>query len=348
MDYFLISIIVPIYKVEKYLDACVQSIVDQTYANLEIILVDDASPDDCPQICDKWLKKDSRIKVLHKENGGVSSARNSGIDIANGKYIMFVDGDDCLVKDIIEKIYMFSHNNEDNICQFNYSSFMDEQIINSKEIYINSIDKNEMLASLIWSLSNKKYFLGKYRAVWGKLLKTKVIRDNNLRFIEGQYIGEDALFLFEYVLYIKELKVLNEFGYLYRYNMFSATQRYKDDLLQQYQNEINTYLNIIKQRNITFTAEISGAINSYIFNAYLAIIENELNGIKQGISTKKELFSKSSTWLKENKETIKIRVSTSKISGKLAKVIKILYGKIPNESLCTIVCGYFKLKEQKL
>ena len=90
----LVSVIVPVYKVEDYLDKCVKSIVAQTYENLEIILVDDGSPDNCPSMCDSWAQKDSRIKVIHKENGGVSSARNSALDAAAGDYICFVDSDD--------------------------------------------------------------------------------------------------------------------------------------------------------------------------------------------------------------------------------------------------------------
>lgn len=94
MNKSLVSVIVPVYKVEKYLDKCVESIVEQTYKNLEIILVDDGSPDNCPSMCDSWAQKDSRIKVIHKENGGVSSARNSALDAAAGDYICFVDSDD--------------------------------------------------------------------------------------------------------------------------------------------------------------------------------------------------------------------------------------------------------------
>ena len=98
----LISVIVPIYNVEKYLDRCVDSIINQTYKNLEIILVDDGSPDNCLAICDSWAEKDRRIKVIHKENGGVSSARNSALDIASGDYIGFVDSDDWIEPDMYE------------------------------------------------------------------------------------------------------------------------------------------------------------------------------------------------------------------------------------------------------
>lgn len=94
MDYGKVSVIVPVYKVEKYLDRCVQSIVDQTYKNLEILLVDDGSPDSCPARCDAWAVKDDRILVIHKDNGGLSSARNAGLDIAKGTFVTFVDSDD--------------------------------------------------------------------------------------------------------------------------------------------------------------------------------------------------------------------------------------------------------------
>lgn len=99
-----ISVIVPVYNVEKYLDNCVESIINQTYKDLEIILVDDGSPDKCPQMCDEWAKKDNRVKVIHKKNGGLSSARNAGIDIAIGDYLMFVDSDDYISYNMCEKL----------------------------------------------------------------------------------------------------------------------------------------------------------------------------------------------------------------------------------------------------
>ena len=101
----LISVIIPIYKVEEYLDECVTSVVGQTHNNLEIILVDDGSPDNCPQICDDWAKKDDRIKVIHKKNGGLSDARNAGIEVASGEYIAFVDSDDYIKPDMLEKLF---------------------------------------------------------------------------------------------------------------------------------------------------------------------------------------------------------------------------------------------------
>lgn len=106
----LISVIVPVYKVEKYLDRCVESIVVQTYRHLEIILVDDGSPDKCGQMCDDWKKKDSRIRVVHKQNGGLSDARNAGIGASNGEYVVFVDSDDFIAPDMIERLYEAARN----------------------------------------------------------------------------------------------------------------------------------------------------------------------------------------------------------------------------------------------
>lgn len=101
----LISVVVPIYNVEEYLETCIKSIISQTYKNIEIILVDDGSPDNCGKVCDEYAQKDNRIKVIHKENGGLSDARNAGIDIAKGKYITFVDSDDDILTEYIEYLY---------------------------------------------------------------------------------------------------------------------------------------------------------------------------------------------------------------------------------------------------
>lgn len=99
-----VSVIVPIYKVEPYLKRAVDSIINQTYSKLEIILVDDGSPDNCGKICDDYAKRDNRIKVIHKENGGLSDARNAGLDIATGEYIAFVDSDDYIAEDFVETL----------------------------------------------------------------------------------------------------------------------------------------------------------------------------------------------------------------------------------------------------
>lgn len=128
----LISVIVPIYNVERYLNACVNSIVNQTYSNLEIILVDDGSPDKCPEICDEYAERDARIKVIHQENGGLSAARNAGIDIASGELLTFIDSDDFIAENYVELLYngMFKFDADISIatfCTFSKENDLDNQ-----------------------------------------------------------------------------------------------------------------------------------------------------------------------------------------------------------------------------
>ena len=108
----LISVIIPVYNVEKFIDRCINSLINQTYKNLEIILVDDGSPDNCPGLCDDWAKKDNRIKVVHKQNGGLSDARNAGLERSTGDYIMFVDSDDFVDETICEVLLNDLKNND--------------------------------------------------------------------------------------------------------------------------------------------------------------------------------------------------------------------------------------------
>ena len=115
-----ISVIVPIYKTEQFLSKCIDSIINQTYKNLEIILVDDGSPDNCPKICDEYAKRDNRIKVIHKENGGLSSARNAGIEIATGDFSAFVDSDDWIDSDMYESLVKLSDEYNADIAECGY------------------------------------------------------------------------------------------------------------------------------------------------------------------------------------------------------------------------------------
>ena len=140
-----ISVIVPVYKVEKYLDRCVKSIIGQTYPDFELILVDDGSPDKCPQMCDEWAKKDKRIRVLHKENGGLSSARNAGLRVARGEYVHFIDSDDWIELDLYENILnLFKIYTSAQIVQFGSIEVHKQVKIRQPEERIELYDKNRM------------------------------------------------------------------------------------------------------------------------------------------------------------------------------------------------------------
>ena len=203
-----ISIIVPVYKVEKYLDKCVNSIVGQTYKNLEIILVDDGSPDNCPAMCDEWAQKDSRIKVIHKKNGGLTSARNAGLDACTGDYIGFVDSDDWIEPDMYEYLLNIGMKNNADVsrCEFvieaeNSDITVDSQ--NDSELRVLSGDE------LIIELVNGDYNEG---IMCNKLYKRRLF--DSVRFKEGITI-EDCLA--NYYIYIQQVTLVSSSAVKYHY-----------------------------------------------------------------------------------------------------------------------------------
>lgn len=166
-----ISVIVPIYKVEDYLHRCVESIINQAYTNLEIILVDDGSPDNCPKICDEYAEKDSRIKVIHKENGGLSDARNTGLLVATGEYISFIDSDDYIDINMYKSIITYMEEHDLDIAECGI-----------KHVYNNKIKQNDKLDKSIHVFNSeealKELMLERrfHQTVWNKLYKTKLIK----------------------------------------------------------------------------------------------------------------------------------------------------------------------------
>lgn len=176
----LISIIVPVYNVETYLHKCVDSLCNQSLQNIEIILVDDGSTDSSPQICDKYAEKDKRIKVIHKTNGGLSDARNAGIDIARGKYIGFLDSDDWVKSEMYEYLYELSYKNNADIAQceflkaYSEDISIDETIVEEKNIY----DGKNAIEHLYSDNCEKSV------VVWNKIYKRHLFKE--LRFPKGK------------------------------------------------------------------------------------------------------------------------------------------------------------------
>lgn len=192
----VISVIVPVYNVEKYIEKCVDSIIIQTYKNLEIILVDDGSPDKCPEICDNYAKKDSRIKVIHKVNGGLSDARNAGLDIASGKYVTFIDSDDYISFDYIEKLYcaLVDNGADMSLCSF---IFVDDNYNIITERQNDSPIEDECISGLDIIKKLNQSHGGYYVVSVCKLYSIHLF--DNLRFRQGK-IHEDE-FIIHHVLY---------------------------------------------------------------------------------------------------------------------------------------------------
>ena len=203
-----VSIIVAVYKVEKYLNRCIESIINQTYENIEIILVDDGSPDSCPILCDNWAKKDGRIKVIHKENGGLSDARNKGLEVATGEYVGFIDGDDEISSSMFEKLMKIveENNAEIGICQF--ARFIDGSVPNYTIVDdCTIIDKDEALKEV---LTEK---IGNH--ICNKLFKRGLF-DNTL-FTKG-VAYEDIFIFYKLLLKSKNIAITNSklYGYMQR------------------------------------------------------------------------------------------------------------------------------------
>ena len=212
-----VSVIVPIYKVENYLDRCVNSILNQTYQNLEIILVDDGSPDNCPQMCDEYAKKDSRIKVVHKENGGLSSARNAGLDVMTGDYVTFVDSDDILDLSYVEKCIKVLKEENAQIVSCDYLRFSDEKEISNQveQVNIKVYTKKEALENTFKKPCNLEFFVACF-----KVFKRYIF--DNLRFKNGVY-HEDEFSCHHIFDKCEKFAVLNEKLYYYYVNDQSIT-----------------------------------------------------------------------------------------------------------------------------
>lgn len=219
-----VSVIVPVYKVEDYLDICVESIVCQTYKNLEIILIDDGSPDSCPQKCDIWAEKDSRIKVIHKKNEGVSAARNFGIEVATGKYISFIDSDDFIDNQMFE--HMVNGFRERDVQLVVCGLYRGEKRINSADCKI--VDQ-EQAYKMLFDIRSFPYFEG---YVWNKLYLTSVIKEEKLQFDMTLKMCEDTLFNFHYLRCIQTVVLLNvcEYHYVIRDTSVMCVKPIENDL----------------------------------------------------------------------------------------------------------------------
>lgn len=241
----LISIIVPVYNVEKYLNKCIESIIKQTYKNIEIILIDDGSTDNCGKICDEYKKIDNRIKVIHKENEGVSSARNIGIQNSNGNYIGFVDSDDYIEKDMYEKLVNEMKLDKDlsiAICGVNdiseegiilNNSKYNKEIILDRETFFIEILNEENINAVIWN----------------KLFKKELF--SNVKFNEQTKIAEDLELFLNIIDRINKVKIIPNKLYNWLVRKNSVTKTKFNDNWKQEINICKKVINVAKKyRNI--------------------------------------------------------------------------------------------------
>ena len=210
-----ISIIVPVYKAESYLHRCIDSILAQTFTDWELLLIDDGSPDRSGEICDEYAEKDKRIRVFHKENGGVSSARNWGLDNVRGEYVTFVDADDKLDADALNVCMTEIETNDLDILQFSFTR--NEHLLGSLG------DDSTEVCSLSDYLENRKLLV----SVWSSIISSSIIKRHKTRFENQMNLAEDQLFLFTCMEYATRLMRIPNRLYYYDDNPQSATNNEK-------------------------------------------------------------------------------------------------------------------------
>lgn len=257
MNKIRLSVVVPVYNVELYLDQCIESIINQTYNNLEIILVDDGSLDNCPILCDEWKKKDSRIKVIHKKNAGLGMARNTGIENATGDYICFIDSDDFIEKNTFEKcieklqkfkydVIFYGHDKHDGFVS------LKEYIPSPKkyEYFDNKSIVNELLPEMIIDVpySHKTNMI---LSACMCLLKKSLIIDNDWRFVsERKIISEDIYSMFKLLRKANSICIINEVFYHYRINNSSLTRSFRIDRFDQIKKLHIELMKLVNDENL--------------------------------------------------------------------------------------------------
>lgn len=237
----LISIIIPIYNVEKYIHRCVDSIINQSYKNLEIILVDDGSPDSCGSICDAYVKQDARIKVIHKKNEGLGFARNAGLDCASGKYVTFIDGDDYIGIEHIETMYKNIKKSATDTCMAGHTKVYKDKQVEHINVCAGKVLKDNIKEYILPRMCGADVHGNDYieMSVCMVLLSNEIIQNNHLRFVsEREYISEDLVFDFEYYPLSKGVCILDITDYYYCDNEGSLTTRYRGD---RFDSQIKLY-----------------------------------------------------------------------------------------------------------
>ena len=279
------SIILPIYNVEKYLDRCINSILNQSYQNFEIILVDDESPDSCPEKCDDWKNKNDKIKVIHKKNQGLGLARNTGLKIASGDYIIFIDSDDYITGNLLEPLNQEIEKNESDIIFFGYKRIsnsgvttLDFSLKPSKKVYD---DNYEIKSVLLPEFINNKDSL--FISAWNCSFRKEFLLSNKLEFkSEREYISEDIEFHLRAFNEVKKISFIEGSYYCYCQNDFSLTTSYKTDRFERLKR-FYIYMEK-KSKDLNYSSELLNSLRHSFISCVFGTLKMEaINYKKNGL-----------------------------------------------------------------
>lgn len=256
-----ISVIVPVYNAEKYLRRCIESILTQTFTDFELLLIDDGSKDNSLHICEEFAKNDSRIRVFHKKNGGVSSARNVGLDNINGKWLAFIDSDDIIEQDYLYNLIIKSDEVDFVICGYKQIGKQNKIVIYHEAIYdMNSkkemsfFDKSELEAQSL------------FYCPWRKLYKSDIIKKHNIKFETNIFLGEDTCFIISYINYVNKIRTIKSTSYTYElpYNPNKYSMNF--DEFESHIETFDSYLSTLERyKDLKFNK-----IRAMMYGVYLS------------------------------------------------------------------------------
>lgn len=318
MNYIKVSIIIPVYKVsENYLRKCIESCVNQTLKEIEIILIDDGSPDNCGEICDEYALKDNRIKVIHKKNEGVSKARNVGVVKATGKYIGFVDADDWIETDFYEKMFYFG---EKYGLEMIVSGFVKEK--NNKILEVLKRENNKVFNKIeaLKNLFERKLYVW---SIWDKIYRSDTIKNGRIFFSERISMGEDLEFLWCLLKKINKIGYisLNKYHYCYRQKSVTSINS-----AEKKKDSVTVMHAILKESKL---------INKELFNIIKRVYLKEIASYCRLMLLQDE--KKYRVEIKRYKREIEKLIDFGDFNFKLRIFLGILYWKLPY-----VICKNFK------
>lgn len=264
----LVSVIIPVYNAEKYLEECIDSVINQTYKNIELILINDGSTDNSQDICERYKNKYSNINLFNITNHGVSYSRNFGISKSSGEYIIFIDADDYIEKNMIFDLVKIKEEDTTNTIIFNYSKVYIDNKVEIANIPELIIEKQDLLNNFFFYYN--KMILNQ---PWNKLYDSKIIKKNNINFDINLAIGEDLMFNLEYFKYCNKFRIINQYYYNYRINPDSVTNKFRENYYDNQKYLLNNIKNFIEEQQ-EFNEEQQCAYKIHLCNNIINSIQN--------------------------------------------------------------------------
>lgn len=304
MDSPIISVIVPVYNVEQYLPHCIDSILTQTFTDFEVLLIDDGSTDNSGRICDEYAKKDNRIRVFHKENGGVSSARNVGLDNAEGEFLGFVDGDDILSPVYLMILLKALEDLHVDLVIAQYTSKSSDAVSLNEEI-------------MFWEVKDSVIYLENAFCndmidgyLWNKLFKRDIVLGNNIRFRSDISVWEDMLFVVSYCTFIRLIALIDNIIYYYRHRNGSAVKRIDIRKAVGKLNVIESMIALFEHKNFKIEKELLLMHKKLMLEIGVHIVKMKILKYRKYSNSQEKLMVEYSNKLKKvNLQELKMNIS---------------------------------------